>query len=63
VEWFGWIWKGNTWQRVTDPHATLSECSRALSRIGKARRVPERANKYPGFQLGHESQRVKGHVE
>jgi hypothetical protein len=40
VNWYGWIWQHNQWQRVTGPYATLSECSRALERIGEARGVP-----------------------
>lgn len=40
MEWHGWLWQHNGWQRVTGPHAALSECSRDLGRIGEARGVP-----------------------
>jgi len=42
MEWFGWIWESNTWQRVTGSHAALSACSQVLSNLGKVRRVPDR---------------------
>lgn len=42
MEWYGWTYEKGKWQRVTGPHETLSACSRALTKIGKARRVPDR---------------------
>jgi hypothetical protein len=42
MNWFGWLWTGSRWERVSGPHETLSACSKALASIGQERGVPER---------------------
>lgn len=40
MDWYGWLWNGSQWERVCGPFASLSDCSRALGRIGTERGIP-----------------------
>jgi hypothetical protein len=40
VDWFGWLWDGEVWERVCGPHPTLGACSDALGVIAKRRGIP-----------------------